>query len=353
MQSFATNTASQSGPKNYVFVDEHNRHKRLKVMRACEGCRRRKIRCDSATTNTWPCAACVRLKLHCVPPVGGADGDFGATAPSAAGGPGAEYQNFNQSPQDVAGPGAVNPQGYSAQYPSVPGQHFDGYSNYEQGFPKDNYFNSADSYQSLYGGGHLADPTLDSFHSSQDHYPPVRSDSDSHGQSQAGSTPVAQYTAEDLSQHLGDLKISVNGIAPYIRQQKPDDKEPEAPIHEPDFKIANFSTDAGAQIRIPPALMPEDEDALEYFDIFFRNVHPYVPVLCKSQFYHQWHNNRDTISPLLLEAIFACAGRMSDDPAQGAQWLALANSKFTHFTLHRRKSDSCQNMNRASSTPHA
>lgn len=37
-------------------------------MRACEGCRRRKIKCDAATTNAWPCAACVRLKLHCVPP---------------------------------------------------------------------------------------------------------------------------------------------------------------------------------------------------------------------------------------------------------------------------------------------
>ena len=40
----------------------------LTVMRACEGCRRRKIKCDAATTNQWPCAACVRLKLHCVPP---------------------------------------------------------------------------------------------------------------------------------------------------------------------------------------------------------------------------------------------------------------------------------------------
>lgn len=37
-------------------------------MRACEGCRRRKIKCDSATTNTWPCAACTRLKLTCIPP---------------------------------------------------------------------------------------------------------------------------------------------------------------------------------------------------------------------------------------------------------------------------------------------
>lgn len=37
-------------------------------MRACEGCRRRKIKCDAATTNSWPCASCVRLKLQCVPP---------------------------------------------------------------------------------------------------------------------------------------------------------------------------------------------------------------------------------------------------------------------------------------------
>ena len=37
-------------------------------MRACEGCRRRKIKCDAATTNTWPCSACIRLKLTCIPP---------------------------------------------------------------------------------------------------------------------------------------------------------------------------------------------------------------------------------------------------------------------------------------------
>jgi len=39
-------------------------------MRACEGCRRRKIKCDAATTNTWPCSACIRLKLSCVRPNG-------------------------------------------------------------------------------------------------------------------------------------------------------------------------------------------------------------------------------------------------------------------------------------------
>lgn len=47
-------------------------------MRACEGCRRRKIKCDAATTNTWPCSACIRLKLHCVPPTVNYDRDFPA-----------------------------------------------------------------------------------------------------------------------------------------------------------------------------------------------------------------------------------------------------------------------------------
>jgi len=45
------------------------------VMRACNGCRKRKIKCDAATTNTWPCSACLRLKLVCVPPTVHQDGD--------------------------------------------------------------------------------------------------------------------------------------------------------------------------------------------------------------------------------------------------------------------------------------
>jgi hypothetical protein len=46
-------------------------------MRACEGCRRRKIKCDAATTNSWPCAACTRLKLNCVPPTVSYEKDSG------------------------------------------------------------------------------------------------------------------------------------------------------------------------------------------------------------------------------------------------------------------------------------
>jgi Fungal Zn(2)-Cys(6) binuclear cluster domain len=45
-------------------------------MRACNGCRKRKIKCDAATTNAWPCSACTRLKLVCIPPAIGQNGDF-------------------------------------------------------------------------------------------------------------------------------------------------------------------------------------------------------------------------------------------------------------------------------------
>lgn len=54
-------------------------------MRACNGCRKRKIKCDAATTNTWPCSACTRLKLVCVPPTIGQDSDFSVESNVEAG----------------------------------------------------------------------------------------------------------------------------------------------------------------------------------------------------------------------------------------------------------------------------
>lgn len=88
----------------------------------------------------------------------------------------------------------------------------------------------------------------------------------------------------------------------------------------------------GMKIRIPPELMPDDETVLHYFDLYFTHVHPYIPVLSKPMFYQQWNQNRASISPLLLEAIFAIGGRLAEDPGEGQQWLALASSKW-----HRRK----------------
>jgi len=73
-------------------------------MRACEGCRRRKIKCDAATTNTWPCSACVRLKLHCVPPMVQYDRDFAPSQPLEQDGNG-EFDNSSGSGEEEMIPG--------------------------------------------------------------------------------------------------------------------------------------------------------------------------------------------------------------------------------------------------------
>jgi hypothetical protein len=78
---------------------------------------------------------------------------------------------------------------------------------------------------------------------------------------------------------------------------------------------------------MPPELMPDEEMALHYFNTYFINVHPYVPVLNKALLYHQWHTNREAISPLILEVIFAIARRLGDEPTQAHQWLTLASSE--------------------------
>lgn len=96
-----------------------------------------------------------------------------------------------------------------------------------------------------------------------------------------------------------------------------------------DYKSAlpPLATGPGLKIRIPPELMPDEETCIHYFDLYFQHVHPYVPVLDKQQFYQQWHSNRESLSPLIIEAVFAIAGRLADEPSQGQQWLALATRK--------------------------
>lgn len=130
--------------------------------------------------------------------------------------------------------------------------------------------------------------------------------------------------------------------APYLnnKQALASGQEEEPAIEEgDDYKHAlpPIHTGPGSKIRIPPELMPEDETILHYFHLYFTHVHPYVPVLNKAQLYRQWHTNRESISPLLLEAIFSVAERLTDEPAQGQQWIALASSKSLLRTLPRLK----------------
>ena len=135
---------------------------------------------------------------------------------------------------------------------------------------------------------------------------------------------MSNHQIELLSYKCGNANFC---IAPYISQQKKSLAEAPA-FEEFEMNLPPSTSGSGSTVRIPPALMPPDEQCMDWFEIFFANVHPYVPVISKPYFYQQWRCNRSSISPLILEAIFACAGRMSDDPSQGASWLALASSMY-------------------------
>ena len=114
-------------------------------------------------------------------------------------------------------------------------------------------------------------------------------------------------------------------IAEYISNQKK--ALADTPAYE-DLEIKLPETKPFGTVRIPQELMPSKARCLELFEIFFEHLHPFVPVLSKPYFYEQCRHKPQSISPLILEAIFACAGSVSsDDDAEGAQWLALAASK--------------------------
>jgi hypothetical protein len=287
------------------------------------GCRRRKIKCDSATTNTWPCAACTRLKLHCVPPAGGIDGDGGISIA------GEGTLDLSQAPN-------YNQQVYPGSFTSDPNQSFEAYSHYDTGFQNPNPFQTEESYHEVYARQQqYHEQPVEAYEQMRPPFHAQRSGSDA-AHSQSSETPIEQHKMEDLSQQLGDLQIDIGGVAPYVRQLRKDGPEPDGPRREiqeaAEAKVEKaFKTDAGSHIRIPPALMPSEEDAMALFEVFFRDIHPYVPVLHKAQLYDQWRNDKESISPLVLEAVFACAGRIADEPSEGAQWLALANKHEAYF----------------------
>ncbi|KAI1761816.1 hypothetical protein GGR53DRAFT_533201 [Hypoxylon sp. FL1150] len=323
--------------KNYVFVDEHNRHKRLKVMRACEGCRRRKIKCDAATTNTWPCSACIRLKLHCVRPNGQYEG---SPADSQSYEAVQEYDvapgqsSFRHMPmQQHPSQAMMAGQPKASMYPT-PGP----YPEHQGVYPSMPYGDPPPPpHQLQYGAMPPQVGVMDQSYASASVFPtPPMHQHSAHSESSPESHYQDQYGQQDLADILGALKVDEAGTAPYLNNKlaRAAGQEDEPAVEDADdYKsiLPPMPSGPGSKIRIPPELMPEEETIMHYFDLYFTNVHPYVPVLNKTHLYEQWHSNREAISPLLLEAIFAVAGRLADEPAQGQQWIALASKHADSF----------------------
>ena len=294
-------------------------------MRACEGCRRRKIKCDAATTNTWPCAACIRLKLHCVRPNGFDSADSQVYDP-----PQSQFEapnvpdNFREQlalqDQQLLGHAPKSGPTYPphTSYQNTPGLY---HAQYVDSQPVPHNLQYAPVHHQSAG---VVDQQQYAVQTAAFPTPPL------HHAPNPGSpaeTYQSEYGQQDLADLLGSLKVDEAGTAPYLNSKMQSTRDEEPAVEDGDeYKtlLPPLTAGPGSKIRIPPELMPDDDTVLHYLDLYFVNAHPYVPVLDKSYFYHQWHNNRGSISPLLLEAMFAIAGRLADEPAQGQQWLALA-----------------------------
>ena len=182
-------------------------------MRACEGCRRRKIKCDAASTNTWPCSACTRLKLHCIPPTGGNDQEYAGSASLTDSEELVEYS----IPQGH-GMNAMHSQPRSShQYTVLPTisttESISQYARPNIPYQLGSYSYSPDGFRDQYlvqdqAPFPTSNPMIQQSHAYYQHQPLglVRHDST------VSSLETEHSAAEELSEALGDLKIAENGI---------------------------------------------------------------------------------------------------------------------------------------------
>lgn len=153
------------------------------------------------------------------------------------------------------------------------------------------------------------------------------------------SSSDTHSTDQHLADLLGGLKVDEQGSAPYLRLKARGDEslapeEDDVDDDESEYLslLLPMTKGPGNKFRIPPPLMPADSTALHYFELYFKHVHPYVPVLDKAAFYRQWSTNPQSISPLILEAVFAIGSRLAGESTGiSSQWLVLASKHADDF----------------------
>lgn len=187
-------------------------------MRACEGCRKRKIKCDAATTNQWPCAACVRLKVHCVPPTLNYDRAHSTGSHFSGLERVLDFDNSGSSDEDYSNP-AETSQVFGLQHSHDDMHVSQGpYSNSLGPFTTPPYTEKAYSQHEFPYDDisvmplNAPAPTYRDHNSFQPINPPH---SASLPPSNVPTWNNEQYSSAHLSDVLGELKINENGVGTY------------------------------------------------------------------------------------------------------------------------------------------
>ncbi|KAL9060473.1 MAG: hypothetical protein Q9162_000646 [Coniocarpon cinnabarinum] len=133
----------------------------------------------------------------------------------------------------------------------------------------------------------------------------------------------------ELADVLRELKIDQGGVAPYIANQQQLGEVPAMEEQEPPLPPPQTYPDA--PVQIPMEMMPSDQLASEYIDYFFKNIHPYVPVVNREALVEAWRTDRYSIPPLILEGIFASSAYQLGRIQERGRWLALAARHEENF----------------------
>jgi len=137
----------------------------------------------------------------------------------------------------------------------------------------------------------------------------------------------AVFNRDTLVSAMGRLGISSHdAVAQYYDQPVRD-----IPLMEDIDDVIPDTTGDGMKLRIPPGMMPPEEVVHHRLDYFFEHCHPYLPLMVPAEMYAQWANDRDNISPLVLEGIFACCGYCSGDDQEGDRWRAMAERHARYY----------------------
>jgi hypothetical protein len=176
------------------------------VSKVCKACRRRKVKCDPAATDNWPCSECTRLRIHCVPPsINHDDRDFASNTqacepqevwPKSRESGDDEYHQWHDSHKNI-------PPIYTQQapYPDPGGVFYSGPScPSHMGYD----VQTADGFisQHLHEQNVLPSPPLQQQHSSQPDSPETYEQ--------------GQYGQQNWADLLGALKINEAGTGRFL-----------------------------------------------------------------------------------------------------------------------------------------
>ncbi len=131
------------------------------------------------------------------------------------------------------------------------------------------------------------------------------------GQNSCPSSPPGINTLTDI---FGKFNIEVNGRAEFLDDHDQQDRKTS---HNKDvFKFLGLNGPPvlGFPVPLDPTYVPADDLAMILFDIYFGDIHPYIPIIDKTQFLQDWVHRRDAMNPYLLFSIFGIAARFSTDP---------------------------------------